>query len=61
MSQLMVVGQLIEQNKEQLVDLRHYGSKFHGRATPESDIDVLIEMKGYPPLIESKSMKWFFS
>ena len=37
-----------------LVDLRLFGSKARGEDTPESDIDVMIEIAVSTPQIESK-------
>ena len=42
------------QNEYQLVDFRLYGSKIHGTATPESDIDIMIEIEEYTAQIESE-------
>ena len=42
------------QNKFKLVDIRLYGSKIHGTATAESDVDVMIELEEYNPQIESE-------
>lgn len=37
-----------------LIDFRVYGSKVRGEASPESDIDVMIEVEDYNPAIESE-------
>ena len=37
-----------------LVDLRLFGSKVRGEDTPESDMDVMIELAGTNPEIESQ-------
>lgn len=42
------------QEKYELIDFRLYGSRVHGTATPESDIDVMIELEEYNPQIESE-------
>ena len=39
--------------KYHAVDFYVYGSKARGDATPESDIDVMIELEEYTPEIES--------
>jgi predicted nucleotidyltransferase len=36
-----------------LIDFRVFGSKARGEATPESDIDVMIEVEDYNPAVES--------
>jgi predicted nucleotidyltransferase len=36
-----------------LVDFRVYGSKARGDASPDSDIDVMMELEEYTPAIES--------
>ena len=42
------------QNKFELIDIRLYGSRIHGTATAESDVDVMIELEEYNPQIESE-------
>ena len=42
------------QEKYGLIDFRLFGSKIHGTATPESDIDLMIEIEEYNPQIESE-------
>lgn len=42
---------LIEKFK--LFDFRVYGSKARGNASPDSDIDVMIEIEDYNPSVES--------
>ena len=42
------------QEKYGLIDFRLYGSKIHGTATPESDIDIMIEIEEYTAQIESE-------
>jgi len=37
-----------------LIDFRVFGSKARGEATPESDIDVMIEIEDYNPIAESE-------
>ncbi|MCF6150661.1 MAG: hypothetical protein E3K37_18695 [Candidatus Kuenenia sp.] len=37
-----------------VIDLRIFGSKVRGEGTPESDIDVMIELDEYNPDIKSK-------
>lgn len=37
-----------------VIDLRLFGSKVRGEDTPESDIDVMIELDEYNPDIKSK-------
>jgi len=37
-----------------LIDFRIYGSKARGEATPESDVDVMVEIEDYNPLAESE-------
>ena len=37
-----------------LIELRIFGSKVRGEDTPESDIDVMIELDKYSPDIKSK-------
>lgn len=36
-----------------LVDLRLFGSRARGDASPESDIDIMIEVEEYTPTVES--------
>lgn len=36
-----------------LIDFRVFGSKVRGEASPDSDIDVMIELEDYTPEIES--------
>jgi predicted nucleotidyltransferase len=36
-----------------VIDFRVFGSKARGEATPESDIDVMIEVEDYNPAVES--------
>ena len=36
-----------------LVDYRVYGSKARGEESPESDIDVMIEVENYTPEVEA--------
>lgn len=38
----------------ELIDFRMYGSKARGEASPESDIDVMIEIEDYNPATESE-------
>ncbi len=38
----------------ELIDFRIYGSKARGEASPESDIDVMIEIEDYNPVAESE-------
>lgn len=40
--------------KFNVIDLRLFGSKVRGEDTPESDIDVMIELDEYSPDIKSK-------
>ncbi len=42
------------QEKFKLIDFRLFGSKAHGAATAESDIDVMIEIEDYNPVVESE-------
>jgi len=45
----------IELNKRyELLDLKIYGSKTKGLDTPESDLDVMVVLKNFTPLIESE-------
>lgn len=37
-----------------LIDFRMYGSKARGDATPESDIDIMIELEEYDPAVASE-------
>lgn len=37
-----------------IIDFRIFGSKAKGDASPESDIDVMIELEDYTPEIESE-------
>ena len=37
-----------------LIDFRVFGSKARGEATPESDVDVMIEIEDYNPAAESE-------
>jgi predicted nucleotidyltransferase len=37
-----------------LLDFRVYGSKARGDATPDSDVDVMIEVENYTPAVESE-------
>ena len=39
--------------KVRLVDFRLFGSRARGDASPESDIDVMIEVEEYTPAVES--------
>jgi len=39
--------------KFNLLDFRVFGSKIRGDASPDSDIDVMIEIEDYDPAIES--------
>jgi len=39
--------------KYRLLDFRIYGSKARGDATPDSDIDIMIELDEFTPAIES--------
>ena len=39
--------------KVRLVDFRLFGSRARGNASPESDIDVMIEVEEYTPAVES--------
>lgn len=39
--------------KLKLLDFRVFGSKARGDASPDSDIDVMIEVEDYNPAIES--------
>ena len=41
------------QAKFKLVDFYIFGSKVHGTSTLESDIDVMIEIEDYNPVVES--------
>ena len=36
-----------------LIDFRLFGSKVRGDASPDSDIDVMLELEEYTPAIES--------
>ena len=50
----------IELNKRyELLDLKIYGSKTKGLDTPESDLDVMVVLKNFTPLINQKSMTSF--
>jgi predicted nucleotidyltransferase len=45
----------LELNKRyELLDLKIYGSKAKGLDTPESDLDVMVVLKNFTPLIESE-------
>jgi predicted nucleotidyltransferase len=51
----LALGKLKEILIEQfsLVDFRVFGSKARGEALPESDIDLMIEIEDYSPIVES--------
>ena len=40
--------------RSDLVDFRVFGSKARGEASPESDVDVMIELEDYNPSTESE-------
>ncbi len=42
------------QEKFKLIDFRLFGSKANGAATAKSDIDVMIEIEDYNPVVESE-------
>jgi len=48
---LSTLKDLLEK-KYQLRDFRVYGSKVKGSDTPESDVDVMIELEDWSPTIE---------
>ena len=50
---LSTLKDLLEK-KYDLRDLRIYGSKVKGSDSPESDVDVMIELEDWSPTIESE-------
>lgn len=57
---LAELKQILQENYG-LLDLRIFGSKARGEDTPESDIDVMIELPEVNPRIESEIDKIIFS
>ncbi len=54
-NEIMAVSKLKESliEKFKLFDFRVFGSKARGNASPDSDIDVMIEIEDYTPSVES--------
>lgn len=42
------------QERFELIDFRIFGSKARGEARPDSDVDVMIEIEDYNPVVESE-------
>lgn len=54
-SEMIAVSKLKKALTEELklIDFRVYGSKARGDSSPESDIDIMIEVEDYNPAVES--------
>lgn len=48
------VGRLRRELGDEIVELRLFGSKARGTATPESDIDVLVVVESATPDVENR-------